>query len=75
MPDCKQCGLTLVGRQRSFCSATCGNRYWTLARQLGTAVPGFTDPDPVVNAFLQEFKELLLKHLDAIGTLATKRKF
>lgn len=75
MLQCNRCGKGLVGRQGKFCSTKCRNAYWTLARKLGAETPGFTDPDPAINAFLQDFRELLERHQDAINALAAKRKF
>lgn len=75
MAQCKMCGTKLSGRKRSFCSTAHANEYWKMARLLGTEVKGFTDPDPAINAFLQDFRRLLENHKDAVDALAGKRKF
>lgn len=75
MLQCKQCGKALVGRQGKFCSGKCREAFWQLARKLGAEAPGFTDPDPAINAFMQDFRELLEKHRDAVVALGVKRKY
>lgn len=75
MVQCIMCGRGLAGRQKKFCSSLCHDKYWKQARKAGTEVPGFTDPDPVINAFLQDFRRLLETHRDAVDALAAKRKF
>lgn len=74
MAQCKMCGFQpLTGRKTKFCSISCREQFWAARRQ-AIEDPSFSDPDPVINAFLQDFRELLEKHRDGVNRLGSKRK-
>lgn len=72
---CEVCEKPLFGKQTKFCSRTCANKYWDVLRLQGKAAPGFTDPDPVIQAFLTDFKELLVRHHEAVTKLGGRKQY
>lgn len=72
---CEVCYKPLMGKQTKFCRRACANKYWEVLRLQGKAAPGFTDPDPVIQAFLTDFRELLMKHHEAVELLGARRKY
>lgn len=71
---CVTCGARLHGKQKRFCSQICANKHWGEVRKAGEAGL-WMDPDPIINAFLADFKALLERHKDAVNSLATRKKY